>query len=136
MSADHDHDPKWKHDGVRVIPGNSLDPILGTVTINGEDGTDDFKVNDQGDTGPNTYTLTSTTVDRTGAAAALDRLRPHLPVRRRAGRGQRPLGRRAAHRLDRAGLLRPRDRRGPRVSGLRTVALTGRSFSFSSGAVL
>ena len=23
MSADHDH--KWKHDGVRVIPGNSLD---------------------------------------------------------------------------------------------------------------
>ena len=21
----HDHDPKWKHDGVRVIPGNSLD---------------------------------------------------------------------------------------------------------------
>ncbi|HVM82949.1 MAG TPA: cupin domain-containing protein [Candidatus Binatia bacterium] len=27
MPADHthDHDPKWKHDGVRVIPGNALD---------------------------------------------------------------------------------------------------------------
>ena len=23
---DHSHEPKWKHDGVRVIPGNSLDP--------------------------------------------------------------------------------------------------------------
>src|SRR4030095_6935077 len=23
---DHPHDPKWKHDGVRVIPGHSLDP--------------------------------------------------------------------------------------------------------------
>jgi uncharacterized RmlC-like cupin family protein len=23
--SDHDHAPKWKHDGVRVIPGNSLD---------------------------------------------------------------------------------------------------------------
>src|SRR5216684_458579 len=23
---DHHHAPKWKHDGVRVIPGNSLDP--------------------------------------------------------------------------------------------------------------
>src|SRR4051794_10410356 len=23
---DHDHAPKWKHDGVRVIPSNSLDP--------------------------------------------------------------------------------------------------------------
>lgn len=22
----HDHEPKWKHDGVRVIPGHSLDP--------------------------------------------------------------------------------------------------------------
>jgi uncharacterized RmlC-like cupin family protein len=26
MSADHDHTPKWKYDGVRVIPGSSLDP--------------------------------------------------------------------------------------------------------------
>ncbi len=28
MGHDHDHlhDAKWKHDGVRVIPGNSLDP--------------------------------------------------------------------------------------------------------------
>ena len=27
-SHDHDHlhEPKWKHDGVRVIPGNKLDP--------------------------------------------------------------------------------------------------------------
>ena len=23
---DHSHEPKWKHDGVRVIPGNQLDP--------------------------------------------------------------------------------------------------------------
>jgi len=23
---DHDHEPKWKHDGVRVMPGNMLDP--------------------------------------------------------------------------------------------------------------
>jgi uncharacterized RmlC-like cupin family protein len=26
MTADEDHPPKWKHDGVRVIPGHSLDP--------------------------------------------------------------------------------------------------------------
>ena len=26
MGTDHDHEPKWKHDGVRVIPGGSLDP--------------------------------------------------------------------------------------------------------------
>jgi uncharacterized RmlC-like cupin family protein len=26
MSEHHDHDEKWKHDGVRVIPGNALDP--------------------------------------------------------------------------------------------------------------
>ena len=26
MSHDHSHEPKWKHDGVRVIPGSSLDP--------------------------------------------------------------------------------------------------------------
>ena len=26
MSEHHDHDGKWKHDGVRVIPGNALDP--------------------------------------------------------------------------------------------------------------
>lgn len=25
MSEHHDHDAKWKHDGVRVIPGNALD---------------------------------------------------------------------------------------------------------------
>ena len=25
-SHDHSHEPKWKHDGVRVVPGNSLDP--------------------------------------------------------------------------------------------------------------
>jgi len=24
--GDHDHEPKWKNDGVRVIPGNTLDP--------------------------------------------------------------------------------------------------------------
>jgi len=26
MNRNHDHAPKWKHDGVRVIPGNTLDP--------------------------------------------------------------------------------------------------------------
>jgi len=26
MAHDHEHDHKWKHDGVRVIPGNALDP--------------------------------------------------------------------------------------------------------------
>jgi uncharacterized RmlC-like cupin family protein len=26
MTADHSHESKWKHDGVRVIPGHSLDP--------------------------------------------------------------------------------------------------------------
>ncbi len=26
MSAGHDQAPRWKHDGVRVIPGNALDP--------------------------------------------------------------------------------------------------------------
>ena len=25
-STDHEHAAKWQHDGVRVIPGNSLDP--------------------------------------------------------------------------------------------------------------
>jgi len=25
-STDHDHRTRWKHDGVKVIPGNSLDP--------------------------------------------------------------------------------------------------------------
>src|ERR1700741_5420148 len=25
-SDGHSHEPQWKHDGVRVIPGNSLDP--------------------------------------------------------------------------------------------------------------
>ena len=24
--SDHDHEPRWKHDGVRVIPAGSLDP--------------------------------------------------------------------------------------------------------------
>ncbi len=36
MSASHDHghshhhhdDERWKHDGVRVIPGNQLDPTV------------------------------------------------------------------------------------------------------------
>src|SRR5712671_1140212 len=26
MNHGHEHESKWKHDGVRVIPGNSLDP--------------------------------------------------------------------------------------------------------------
>ena len=26
MTDDHDHDHRWKHDGVRVIRGDQLDP--------------------------------------------------------------------------------------------------------------
>ena len=25
MSNGHDHDARWKHDGVRVVPGSNLD---------------------------------------------------------------------------------------------------------------
>jgi Ca2+-binding RTX toxin-like protein len=46
---------------------NSLDPILGAVNIDGEDGTDTINVNDQGNTDAQTYDITNATVDRTGA---------------------------------------------------------------------
>ncbi|MEW6672879.1 MAG: hypothetical protein AB1427_14330 [Thermodesulfobacteriota bacterium] len=49
---------------------NSLDNIAGAFTVNGQAHTvaDILNVNDQGDAGAKTYTLTSTTIDRTGAA--------------------------------------------------------------------
>lgn len=50
---------------------NSLDDILGAVTVNGNDPTasDALNVNDQGDADPHGYIVTSTTVERDGAAA-------------------------------------------------------------------
>ena len=50
--------------------GDSLDDILGLLFINGNDPTasDVLNINDHGDTDDNTYTLTGTTLDRTGMA--------------------------------------------------------------------
>ncbi len=51
--------------------GNSLGAILGAITVHGQGQTtgDKLNVNDQGDLGgPYTYTLTSTTIARTGTA--------------------------------------------------------------------
>lgn len=50
--------------------GNSLDTILGTVTVNGDTSTtgDTLNLNDQGDTDAHTYTVNSTTLSRNGAA--------------------------------------------------------------------
>jgi len=49
---------------------NSLDDILGLLFINGNDpsASDVLNINDHGDTDDNTYTLTSTTLNRTGMA--------------------------------------------------------------------
>ncbi|MBW1835543.1 MAG: hypothetical protein JRI99_01040, partial [Deltaproteobacteria bacterium] len=57
-------------DTLNVGNANSLDSILGALTINGEDYVlgDVLNINDQGDAGTKTYTMTATTVDRTGAA--------------------------------------------------------------------
>jgi Ca2+-binding RTX toxin-like protein len=49
--------------------GNSLDPILGAVTVDGQAGADRLNVNDQGSIFGTDYTVTSTTVSRTGAAS-------------------------------------------------------------------
>jgi hypothetical protein len=47
---------------------NTLDPIQGPVTVDGEFGTDTLNINDQGSTTKHTYTITSSTIDRNGAA--------------------------------------------------------------------
>src|SRR5262249_41891180 len=48
---------------------NKLDPIHGTVTVDGGlGGTDTLNINDQGSTTPHTYTQSATTLDRNGAA--------------------------------------------------------------------
>ncbi len=48
---------------------NSLDPILGALTLNGGGGTaNKMNVNDQGSSAAHTYNLTATTLTRTGAA--------------------------------------------------------------------
>jgi hypothetical protein len=47
---------------------NTLDPVLGALTINGGGGTNKMNVNDQGSSAAHTYTLTATTLARTGAA--------------------------------------------------------------------
>jgi len=51
--------------------GNSLDDIKGAVTVNGDAqsvaGADRLNIDDQGDTDDNTYKITATTIDRTGA---------------------------------------------------------------------
>jgi mucin-19 len=50
--------------------GNSLDDILGVLTINGNapSASDVLNINDQGDTDDNNYTLTGITLNRTGMA--------------------------------------------------------------------
>jgi Ca2+-binding RTX toxin-like protein len=46
----------------------SLDDILATVTVNGQGGSDQLYINDQGDDDYNTYTITANSVLRSGAA--------------------------------------------------------------------
>jgi Ca2+-binding RTX toxin-like protein len=48
--------------------GNSLDPILGAVTVDGQAGSDRLTLNDQGQSSYHDYTVTATTVSRNGAA--------------------------------------------------------------------
>ena len=50
--------------------GNSLDDILGILTVNGNDpaASDTLNINDQSDPDDNAYLLTGTTLDRTGMA--------------------------------------------------------------------
>jgi hypothetical protein len=48
---------------------NTLDGIQGALTVNGQAGSNALKVNDQGSGTGHTYTLTATTLARTGAAA-------------------------------------------------------------------
>jgi hypothetical protein len=46
----------------------SLDPILGAVSLNGNDGADNVSYNDHDTTAANTYTLNGSTLTRTGSA--------------------------------------------------------------------
>ncbi len=48
---------------------NVIDNIQGTLTVNGQAGTNTMNVNDQGSGGANTYTVTSSLVQRNGAEA-------------------------------------------------------------------
>src|SRR6185436_2352153 len=52
------------------IGTNSLDGLLGKLTLNGDANTtaDIVNINDQGDGDANAYTINKTTVDRSGAA--------------------------------------------------------------------
>ncbi len=54
-------------DTINVGNAGSLDLLLGPVFLNGNVITDTLNINDQNDAGPNTYTLTGTTVARGGA---------------------------------------------------------------------
>lgn len=47
---------------------NSLDDLLGDITLAGGGGSDRLTINDQGDAGGNTYNLAAGTFDRTGTA--------------------------------------------------------------------
>ncbi len=47
---------------------NSLDTILGPITVSGDAGTDVLNINDQGDNDNNDYAIDATTIARTGAA--------------------------------------------------------------------
>jgi Ca2+-binding RTX toxin-like protein len=48
--------------------GHSLDNILGSLKISGDDGVDSLVLDDAGDASGNSYTITSTSVARSGAA--------------------------------------------------------------------
>src|SRR5262249_41553897 len=57
------------NDLLRVSPtAHLLANLAGALTVNGDAGADSLFVNDQSDTGANTYTLTATTVARTASA--------------------------------------------------------------------
>src|SRR5262249_22382074 len=56
-------------DTVNVGGGNSLSGIQGALTVNGQLGTNTLNLNDQADPGAQTYTLSATTLARSGAAA-------------------------------------------------------------------
>src|SRR5262249_13308669 len=59
-----------KDDKVNVgDAANTLDGIAGPLTVNGQGGTNALTVNDQGSGVGQTYTLTATTLNRSGAAA-------------------------------------------------------------------
>jgi ELWxxDGT repeat protein len=57
------------NDTINVGNGNTLDGIQGALTVNGQAGTNRLNVNDQSAAGAQTYTLSATTLVRSGAAA-------------------------------------------------------------------